>query len=61
MYELYREIVTRYPRIELQASGGVASLEDLEDLARTGAHSAITGKALLDGRFTIGEALEVLS
>jgi len=58
---LYREIVMRYPGLRLQASGGVAGLEDLRDLAQAGAHAAITGKALLDGLFTVEEALEVLA
>jgi phosphoribosylformimino-5-aminoimidazole carboxamide ribotide isomerase len=44
----------------LQASGGVGSLNDVEQLKSTGAASVITGKALLDGRFTVSEALEVL-
>ena len=58
---LYEEIVQRYPDIRLQASGGVASLDDLRALIKTGADGAITGKALLDGLFSVSEALEVLS
>ena len=58
---LYEEIVDRYPGLNLQASGGVASLDDLQALQGTGASAAITGKALLDGLFTVEEALEVLS
>lgn len=58
---LYRDIVARYPELKLQASGGVASLEDLQLLAETGADGAITGKALLDGLFTVEEALAVLA
>lgn len=58
---LYAEIVQRYPNIELQASGGVASLDDLLALIKTGASCAITGKALLERRFSVNEALEVLS
>jgi phosphoribosylformimino-5-aminoimidazole carboxamide ribotide isomerase len=57
---LYMDIVQRYPALKLQASGGVSSLEDLGTLAATGAAGAITGKALLDGLFTVGEALKVL-
>ena len=57
---LYQEITARYPEIELQASGGVSSLADLQALQPTGAAGAITGKALLEGRFTIDEALEAL-
>ena len=58
---LYQEIVQRYPGIQLQASGGVANLEDLQALTQTGTSGAITGKALLDGLFTVEEAIEVLS
>lgn len=58
--ELYAEISRRYPRLRLQASGGVGSLNDLEQLKPTGAAGVITGKALLDGRFTVREALDVL-
>ena len=58
--ELYSAIMSRYPQLQLQASGGVSSLEDLEQLKPTGASGVITGKALLDKRFTVSEALEVL-
>lgn len=58
--ELYRDIATRYPDLAMQASGGVSNLQDLVELVDTGAAGAITGKALLDGRFTVAEALEVL-
>ena len=58
---LYQKIVERYPSIALQASGGVADLDDLLTCAKAGASSAITGKALLEGRFSVSEALEVLS
>lgn len=57
---LYRELAQRYPSIQIQASGGISSLHDLEELATTGAAAAITGKALLEGRFTVQEALEAL-
>ena len=58
---LYREISARYPQLELQASGGISGLRDLEDLKSTGAASAISGKALLEGCFTAAEAVEVLA
>lgn len=59
--ELYREISGRYPGFHIQASGGVSGLADLKKLDSTGVHSAITGKALLEGCFTVAEALEALS
>lgn len=59
-HDLYSEISSRYPQLQLQASGGVSQLADLEDLKPTGAASVITGKALLDQLFTVTEALEIL-
>jgi len=58
--DLYSEITSRYPQLQLQASGGVSNLADLEQLKSTGATGVITGKALLDKRFTVTEALETL-
>lgn len=52
---LYGEIVRRYPNIELQASGGVRNIADLEALRSCGVAAAITGRALLDGAITAEE------
>ncbi|HEY7625848.1 MAG TPA: HisA/HisF-related TIM barrel protein, partial [Ilumatobacteraceae bacterium] len=44
------------------ASGGVASIADIEALASIpGIGGVITGKALYEGRFTVGEALKALA
>lgn len=59
--DLYREIASRYPDLSVQASGGVSGLLDLQKLAGTGVDAAITGKALLEGCFTVAEAIEALS
>ena len=58
--ELYADITNRYPQLQLQASGGVSDLSDLVHLKPTGAAGVITGRALLDKRFTVAEALEIL-
>lgn len=58
--ELYRQMTERYPELSIQASGGVSGLNDLRELATTGVDSAITGKALLEGCFTVAEALDQL-
>jgi phosphoribosylformimino-5-aminoimidazole carboxamide ribotide isomerase len=39
------------------ASGGVARLEDLDELGGTGAFAVVIGKALYEGAFTVEEAL----
>jgi phosphoribosylformimino-5-aminoimidazole carboxamide ribotide isomerase len=50
----------RYPALQVQASGGIRNLQDLAALAAGGADSAISGKALLDNRFTVDEAVRLL-
>ncbi len=54
---LMREVAARLPQVALQASGGVASADDLAALAATGAAAAIVGKALWEGRIDLAEAL----
>jgi len=43
--------------MELIASGGIGSLEDIRALKNLGIHGAITGKALYDGRIRLSEAI----
>jgi phosphoribosylformimino-5-aminoimidazole carboxamide ribotide isomerase len=54
-FDLYADILNRYPALQLQASGGVRDIDDLELLRELGVPAAITGKALLDGRITAKE------
>lgn len=54
-FQLYGEILQRYPRLQLQASGGVRDIGDLELLRELGLPAAITGKALLDGAISEAE------
>ena len=58
--DLYSEITRRYPGLQLQASGGVSSLSDIHRLKPTGASGVITGKALLEQKFSVLEALEAV-
>ena len=51
-FELYAECMRRFPGLQLQASGGVRDIRDVEALRGTGASGAIIGKALLDGRIS---------
>jgi phosphoribosylformimino-5-aminoimidazole carboxamide ribotide isomerase len=54
---LYAQLVKRFPTLDIQASGGVSSLDDLRALQKTGAAGAIVGRALYEGKFTLKEAL----
>ena len=53
-FALYEDVAERLPQLEVQASGGVSSLDDLRRLRTAG---AIVGKALWEGRFTLEDAL----
>ncbi len=54
------EVLAMFPDIELVASGGIASMEDIQrlrDLALPGLMGCITGKAIYDGRLNLREAI----
>ena len=55
--KLYRELSARFA-IDLIASGGVSSMEDVMALAAMGLHGAIIGKAYYVGAVDLKEAVE---
>ena len=56
--QLYRELSQKY-NIQLIASGGVSSLEDVQALNAMKLHGAIIGKAYYTGAIDLRKALEV--
>ncbi|MFB2802508.1 1-(5-phosphoribosyl)-5-[(5-phosphoribosylamino)methylideneamino]imidazole-4-carboxamide isomerase [Shewanella seohaensis] len=56
--ELYRELSSRYPDIAWQASGGIATLEDVAAVRDSDAAGIIIGKALLINQFNVAEAIQ---
>lgn len=56
--QLYKELSAQYS-IQLIASGGVSSLEDVNALKDMNLHGAIIGKAYYTGAINLKEALEV--
>ena len=54
---LYRELHAAYPGLNIQASGGIGSLDHIRALDGSGVSGIIIGRALLDGRITLKEAL----
>ncbi|MDE9460028.1 1-(5-phosphoribosyl)-5-[(5-phosphoribosylamino)methylideneamino]imidazole-4-carboxamide isomerase [Xenorhabdus bovienii] len=55
---LYQEISQHYPQIQFQASGGIGNLADISLLPTTGVAGVIVGRALLEGKFTLTEAIQ---
>jgi phosphoribosylformimino-5-aminoimidazole carboxamide ribotide isomerase len=55
--DLYRHLSALLPGVAVQASGGVRSAADVAEAKAVGCGGAILGKALLEGRMTLQEAL----
>ena len=53
LFDLYQEIMDNTPGVKLIASGGVSSIEDLEQLAEAGLEGAIVGKAFYEGKISL--------
>lgn len=51
--DLYKELLTEFPDIHLIASGGVGTIQDVEELAETGVWGVIIGKAIYEGRIRL--------
>ena len=56
--ELYRELSEKFS-MDITASGGVSTIDDVKSLAKMGIYGAIIGKAYYIGAISIKEAIEV--
>ena len=54
-FELYAEIMETLPKVEIIASGGIASMDDIYKLAEMGVPGVITGKAIYEGKIGLKE------
>lgn len=53
--ELYQELQHRFPYLEIIASGGIASIKDIELLDELGIRAVVVGKALFEGKISVQE------
>lgn len=51
--EFYADLQAQFPAVEITVSGGIASMDDIEELDRQGLRSVIVGKAFYEGRITL--------
>ncbi|MCU7555996.1 1-(5-phosphoribosyl)-5-[(5-phosphoribosylamino)methylideneamino]imidazole-4-carboxamide isomerase [Alteromonas sp. ASW11-19] len=54
---LYEEVSKRFSQVAWQASGGIGGLPDIAALKPSGVSGVILGRALLEGKFTVKEAI----
>lgn len=54
---LYKQIQSRYPNINIIASGGVGNLSDVVELKKLNLHGIVIGKALYENQFTLKDVL----
>lgn len=59
--ELYTQVIDEFPELELIASGGVSSVDDLHHLKDIGCKGAIVGKAIYENRITLNEIKSFIS
>lgn len=52
---LYSKLLKNFPSINLIASGGVSSMEDINNLKRINVNGVIVGKAIYEGRIDLKE------
>lgn len=58
---LYKKILNAFPQLSLIASGGVSSINDVEELEVIGCSGVIIGKALYEGKIQLKELVKFLS
>ncbi len=51
--QLYRDILSEFPDLQLVASGGISSVADLEELTGLGCAGAIVGKAFFEDKIPL--------
>lgn len=58
--ELYQEIIDVLPKVEIIASGGIATMNDILKLNEMGVPGVITGKAIYENRITLKEIAQFI-
>ncbi len=57
--DLYKKIIEQHPEINLIASGGVTTINDVVELKTIGCSGAIIGKAIYEGNITLQQLLSI--
>ena len=52
-FELYKEIVNKFPTIHLAANGGVRNISDFKELKDIGVTAVVFGRAFYEGKISL--------
>jgi phosphoribosylformimino-5-aminoimidazole carboxamide ribotide isomerase len=58
--DLYRQMVQDFPALQIIASGGISSINEIQMLNEYGVSGAVIGKALYEGKIRLEELREFL-
>ncbi len=56
--QLYNDMCAKFPSVNWQASGGIGCLDDITALKPCNVDGVILGRALLEGKFTVKQAID---
>jgi phosphoribosylformimino-5-aminoimidazole carboxamide ribotide isomerase len=59
-FQLYKELKDKFPDLEVIASGGIASIDDVHQLNEMGIDGVIIGKAIYENRIQLNELKQFL-
>jgi phosphoribosylformimino-5-aminoimidazole carboxamide ribotide isomerase len=59
--DLYKTMISKFPTMNLTASGGVSNVNDLIELKKIGCTGVIIGKAIYEGKITMNELKQFIS
>ncbi|WMJ75659.1 1-(5-phosphoribosyl)-5-[(5-phosphoribosylamino)methylideneamino]imidazole-4-carboxamide isomerase [Cytophagaceae bacterium ABcell3] len=60
-FQLYKDIMDEFPYVNLIASGGVTTKDDIKRLEEAGIYGAIVGKAFYEGKISLEDLAEFSS
>ena len=60
-FELYADLVKKFPNLNIAASGGVRSIEDFKELKKLGVNAAVFGRAYYEGMLKLEDLADFIS
>jgi len=59
-FTLYKKLISKFPKLEIIASGGIRNTQDLKKLSKIGVTGAIIGKAIYENKISLDDLKSML-